>query len=358
MKNFILVISTLILTQIVFGQEDTTFLKKIQIIEEVSVNANGQSVFEVPNINLIDFYIGAQGKFLLLKGKGNYFISELADDLSLNSSLLLTFKPEKIIEDCLGNLQIISSDSIYRIDQSSLEIELYEPHPIAFYYDYFANCAGETNQNLLYYFLSNSNQTITFNSIDKELHLQKTFYEAQDTIEVLVANDWEKQIIADRYDPNSQMGEITIAQLYANRAKFQRLMFYNFVISKLDYNPLFTVNNEVYIFDHYIDTLLTFDGENLNLTNAHPIAYHKIKGWQKEILFDEVSQNFYTTFLFNGSLYISELSKSDFSIVKSVQVKRNSFPKRLMVYNGFVYYDYKTTTEDSFIKLCRQRIQS
>lgn len=356
MKLFALVISAFILSNTLFGQEDTTFLKKIQLIDEVTVNANGQIVFDTPNINLIDFYVGEQGKYLILKGKGNYFLSKLADDLSLNYSLLLTFKPEKLIEDCTGNLQILSADSIYKIDVPSQEVQIYEPQSMAFYHDYFSNCVGETNENLLYNFLSNSNQTVTFNSIDKALHVQKTFYQAQDSNQVLVAKDCQQELFADNYDFRNQMQEINISQLHASRAQFQRLMFYNFVVSKPDYNPLFTLNNDVYIFDHYSDSLMIFNGNSLSLKNAIPIAYHKMKNWKKELLLDEASQTFYTTFLFNGNLYISELSSTDFSIVKSMKVKRNSFPNRLMVYEGFLYYDYTNSSEDSFVKLFRQRL--
>ncbi len=356
MKTFISIACVFFLVQSSFTQEDTSFQRKIQVIEEVSVNAQGQNVFDTPNIYLVDFYVGDIGKYLLLKGKGNYFISRLGDDLTPESSILLSFKPQKLIVDCLGKLQIISPDSIYQVDDSSGDVGIYAPNPISFYHDYFSNCVGETPKNLLYHFYSNSNQTITFNSIDKEKHLQKTFYRAQDTTEVLVANDWKQQIMAEAYDPVSQMGEIGISQLYANRDKFQRLMFYNFIISKPDYNPLFTINNEVFIFDHYADSLVLFDHENLTRNNALPISHHKINGWQKEILFDEVRQTFYTLFQSDGNLYISELSAEDFSIVRSHRVHLNSYPKRMMVYDGFLYYDYKTTLEDSFVKLFRQRL--
>ncbi len=344
------------LSNFMFGQEDSSFLKNIQYVPEVSVNIKSQTVFEAPGIYLIDFYVDQDGKFLLLKSKNNYMISKLANDLTMESTFLLTFKPLSLIRDCLGKLQVLSEDSIYRVDETSIEIGVYEPNPISFYFDYLANCEGETKNQLIYKSLSNSNQTVNFIGVDKEDHVPLQFYKTEDTIQILVAKDWQQQIFADSYDFEYQMQEINIMQLYGNRDNFDRVMFFSQVIAKTDYNPLFTVGNEVFIFDHYSNSLVLFDGKSLKKLETKPIIYHKIKGWNKQLLYDQVTQIFYTTYLLDGNFYIAELSNSNFSILKSVKVQKNAHPKKMMIYGGFLYYDFKSSMEDSFNELYQQRL--
>ena len=356
MKKSLLIFILVCVAQVIVAQKDTTLLEKIQIIEEVSASALGQDIFMTPNIYLMDFEIGEKGKFLLLKGKKNYFISKLGEDLKIESTLLLHFKPKKLFRDCLGNLQVMSADSIYQVAEIAVEVVIYEPNSLTFYQDYYADCEGETESHLIYKFLENSNQTITYNAVSKRTDLQKSFYRTEDSVQVVAAQDAYEEVLADGYDFRSQMGEINIRQLYLSRDKFQRLQFYNFVISKPDYNPVFTVDDELYIFDHYTDSLVCFDGETMSVSTVIPIFHHKIKGWEKQILVDEMRGKFYTLYFIEGDLYISELSGEDFSIVKSSKVRYNSHPERLIVYDGFLYYAYKNSVGAPFRRLFRQRL--
>ncbi|MBX2950597.1 MAG: hypothetical protein KF704_15050 [Crocinitomicaceae bacterium] len=356
MNRFTITIVVCLLTNYTFTQEDSTFLKEIRYIPEVTINATGQTVFKQPNIHLLDFHVDEKGTFLLLKGQKKYFLSRLDAALEMESTVLLSFKPERLHRDCLGDLQIISADSIYRVDEHADGIGVYEPNPISFFYDYYANCLGETKNHLFYKFFSNSNQTVIFNAIDKQNHSPTIVYRAEDSIQVLVADDWRKQIQQDGYSFNAQMQEINTVQLSASRDKFQDLMFYTFVISRPDYIPLFTRENEVCIFDHYNDLLVHFNSNALDKPVTQPISYHKQQGWRKELLYDGATETFYTTFSVNGHLYVTELSKTDFSPVKSIRVHYNSFPNRLMIHGGFLYYDYTSSFEDSYKKLFRQQL--
>lgn len=355
MKRFTITTCVCFLVSYTFTQEDSTFLKKIHLIPEVTINATGQTVFKQPNVHLLDFHIDKNGKFLLLKGQKKYFLSRLDENLEIESTVLLSFKPERLHRDCLGDLQIISEDSIYRVEEHTDEIGIYQPNSIAFFHDYYANCMGEVKTHLFYKFFSNSNQTVMFNAIDKNDHSQRIIYQAEDTLQVLAANDWKRQIENDGYNFTNQMQEINTIQLSASRKKFQDLMFYTFVISKPDYIPLFALENEICIFDHYNDVLVRFDSNTLEKRTAQPISYHKHQGWKRELLYDSANQTFYTTYTVNGYLYVTELSE-DFSPVKSIRVHYNSFPTRLVIHDGFLYYDYTSSFDDAYKKLFRQQL--
>lgn len=355
-KNYLQIILFLLFSNIIFAQEDSLFLKQTQDLKEVSFSAFGQIIFEAQSIYLLDFHVDETGKYLLLKGRKNYFISRLDENSAMKSNYLLNFKPNRLFRDCMGSLYVISKDSIYKVDEASEEIGIFEPNPIAFFIDNYAYCETETENHLVYKSLSNSNQVVTFNAIAKQFQIKKMFYETQDTVQVTAANDWEKNIEQDHYDFEDQMGEVGVSSLGEIRKKFQRLMFYNMIISKPDYTPLFHTKNEVYIFDHYIDSLVRFTSTDMRQNQSLPISYHKNKGWQKEILFDKATNTFYTTFYTNGKLYLSELSNTDFSIVKSIKIYHNVFNKHMMVHDGYVYYDFKKSRDAAYNKLFRQRL--
>jgi hypothetical protein len=338
-----------------FAQEDSVFMKDIKMLDEISVSANAAIIFDEQNLYLIDFHVDSFGTYVLLKKNNFYLLSRLDLSFKMESTLLLPFKPIRLHRNCIQELYIISKDSVYEVTEATKEIDLYQPNTIPFYEEYFANCELETNNHLVYRSFFRSNQLINFSTLNRESSKKHPFYLAYDSTQVQVAAEWEQILRADGIDPVNE-GQLDIALLLMQPEVFQRYTYFKHVIAKEDYIPMFKTDSSIHLFNFYIDSLISFSPANFEIDEKIPVNFQKIKGWKKQLLLDPAKNTYYTIFLNEGSLYISSLSSDNFSIVKSKKLPDAIMTKRLMVYNGFLYYDSKNTFESSFNELKRLRL--
>lgn len=338
-----------------FSQEDSVFMKNIKVLDEISVSGISTTIFDEQNLYLIDFHVDSFGTYILLKKNNFYLLSRLDISFKMESTLLLPFKPISLHRNCLQELYIISKDSVYEVLDHAKEIEIYQPNPMSFYEEYFVNCELETSAHLVYRSYFRSNQLINFYSLDRKNSTKDPFYLAYDSTQVGVATEWEQILRADGIDPYNDH-QLDIAVRLLDREVFDRYTFFKNVISKEDYIPMFKADSSVHLFNFYNDSLISFNPETFEIDKEIPIDFQKIKGWKKQLLLDTAKNTYYTFFSNEGSLYISSLSSEDFSIVKSKKLPDTIMTKRLMVYNGFLYYDTKKNFESSFNELKRLRL--
>lgn len=352
--RFLLAFTALFIYTASFAQ-DTTFTDKIKVIDEVIVSLDASTIFDQENQYIIDFHIDSLGSYLLLKKKNYYILSRMDDSFKLKSNLLLHFKPIGLHRNCMSELFVISNDSVYKIEEQLADIEIYEPNPLKFYENYFQNCQLETSNHLLYKKLMESNQVHGFYTVHKEQSIQKPVYYAYDSVLVENSREWTRVLMHDGINPYDKQ-QFGIAAILLEREKFQHYTYYHQIISKEEYIPVFQNDSNVFLFNHFIDSVLIFDESNYHVTSRNVISFHKIRGWQKLILMDQATHRFYTLFFNNGNLYVATLSSTDFSILYSRKVQGSILTKRFMIYNGYLYYDTKTNFDSSFNELKRQRL--
>jgi len=339
-----------------FGQEDTSFAEKIKVIDAVNVTAGVTKIFDKQNLYLIDFHIDSIGNYVLLKRNNLYLLSRLDYLFEMESTVLLPFKPIGLHRNCMDELYILAKDSVYKVAELDSEIDLYEGSDHLFYETYFLNCQVETTNHLVYKRLLRSNQVAAFYSVDRKSSEKRPFYYAYDSVLVRNAREWDRVLRADGINPAANGRQLDIAKILLSKPTFQRFTYYENVVSKEGYSPIFESDSSILLFNHFIDSLIIFNPETFEIEESKTISYHKIKGWQKQLLLDPETGIFHTIYLDGGALYISTLSKEDFSIVRSKRIPSDIMTKRLMVYDGYLYYDSKDSFESSFNQLQRVKL--
>lgn len=337
------------LTFLSFGQDSL----RSQKIGEVSVShtMKKEIAFTDSKYFIIDFYIGEKGSFLLLNRFKKYYLYSLDYKMELEDEIELNFKPTSLFEDCLGLVHVMSKDSMYQVEKFDGQVVFYERNSNSLYQKFFKNCIGQNDSIVIFETIVNYGKTQLFYGIRMADQKRFMLYRAEDSLLVKSALD-EKRLIRA---PRRGMPTLNEDALKAERQQAQRAQFFQQIVSLPEYNPLFVKNDTTYIFDH-LKSQLTLMTDTGAVLKSIPIDYHQSRSWNKKVHLDKGRGKFYSVNEKNGAQIFCHLNPETFDVDRSTKVYKHAYPKKIIVFNGFVYYTYKENFDDNLNKLFRQRI--
>lgn len=125
---------------------------------------------------------------------------------------------------------------------------------------------------------------------------------------------------------------------------------YEFYTSKKLYNPVFLHHDSIYVFDHVLHKITvigynkTGDDIHVNTLLKTPSTYHQNKGWQKIILQDNYTNNFFTVYR-NERLVLSSIPIFDNKKQTTITLpKDHLYVEKLKVYKNTAYYLWRDIT--------------
>lgn len=346
------------LSFISFGQIDSSNLEKrpIQNFEEIVISSNyKQIVFEDSKHYIVDFEVNHHGHFLLLKKLRNYQLCRLDELLTTQLTLNLNFKPTSFHMDCMGNLHVLSKDSMYQINTLNDELSIYEVNSIQLYEDFYKNCTGKSGRDVYMESDADFGHTKIFYTLNEASTQPNVIYEIQDSVAAKDAHTENMEINANTYLEKRRTDEITINELGETKDHAERIFFFQQVLTQTDYNPMFVQHDTSYIFDHTNGYAVQL-GQSGDVQNKTEITYHQDKDWTTKNLQDVHRKTFYAVFEEKGIQYLYELSPDDFQLGRKIEITEHSYPKKLIIYDGYVYYTYKENYGANLNKLYRQRL--
>lgn len=112
---------------------------------------------------------------------------------------------------------------------------------------------------------------------------------------------------------------------------------------QIAYKPIYSyvdvIADTVYYFNHGNDQLELFS-EKLETRGKIDISYHLIDNWKSEIVVDKTDQKAYTIFTSGVKYQIHEINLQD-GTTEIKQLIPLTFPEKLKINNGYVYFLYK-----------------
>jgi hypothetical protein len=134
---------------------------------------------------------------------------------------------------------------------------------------------------------------------------------------------------------NDFFADINLSQNYDNRYLLN-LYFYQHVIDKAIYVPVFQIKNKIYIFNH-VDGKIEEYSKRLDMVGNTPIDYQDNSHWQRKVLLDRETQLFYTLFKKKGFYFLSQIDLQTGDLLTSKKIPA-TFISNIKVHNGFVYF--------------------
>ncbi|MFK7784091.1 MAG: hypothetical protein AB8B56_03185 [Crocinitomicaceae bacterium] len=351
--------------------DDTTFQK----IEEVIVTSEKEKkiVFGDPKYYIVDFAISDSNAILLMKNLRTYYVYELDEFMNFRHKLKLDFDADFLFDDCFGNTHIVSRDSVYHIFDDEYGLFLTETHPRRGFMRAMKKCVGSTSEKIIFEKKANYNQDQTFYTVDLDSGDRKVIYEVKDTeisrsmreaaaklylLEYL-ENDRVAGKSSERYEDDILNTEASMkAEIDAHRIKngmYDRATFVASHVLRSKYNPLFTLDDTIYVFNHFmgkIDVLSQAGG----IIRSIPISHHLSKDWDETIHLDNVRKQFYAVHMRKGVQHLIRLGLAEDDQNSSSKITKHAYPKKVVVRNGIAYYTYKPYFDANLNKLYMQRL--
>jgi len=370
-KRLLFILFQFLITQFTFSQvDDTTY----QTIEEVKISAKRekQIVFEDPKYYIIDFSVADSNALLLMRNFQTYYLYDLDESMNFRHKLKLTFDANFLFDDCHGNTYVVSRDSVFFIYKDQFGLYLTEGYRRSHFMRAMERCVGSTSQKVVFKSdadeIKGTNQTYyTIDNLSKE---RSTVYELKD-------NDSDKRarkVAAQLYLMKKLDKKITDndqSTLYSKRsyasirkdidahhlenAYYNHATFVSRHVIRPEYHPLFTLDDTLYIFNHYEGEVTLLDQEGKFIRSV-AINYHLSKYWKEKIYLDRLKKQFYAVHRRNGVQFLIRLNLSKDGSKTATKITKHAYPEKVIVRNGYAYYTYKPNFDANLNKLYRQKL--
>lgn len=335
-----------------------TLFDKIQELEEVSVTFEKYvKLAGEKNENIIDFcYFPESEMFLLLKSyEGNYFI-EKKTDLSSNN-YPLSFRPELLFLDALGNTHILSKDSTYQIwIQDTLNFVSKLPRNL---FDSKLKPLISKNSNYVFYEnYSEHNQFYVLSKTDKDNEIS-IVYDCFDKVAHDVAKVEYNEIINLYYQKTTPVNNIikngswdgNVISLGEDWEIIKKIGWYLQVRSQPIECYSFGMLNCIVLINFHENNIQKFN-QNGELINKSILEQTEIKN--KELIYDYFYDAIYVYGLNKGTKEIYKLNIDDGKLVLAGNINQIN-PSHIKVVGKEIFF--LSRNEAGFNKLFRMKME-
>lgn len=311
-----------------------------QEVEEVFINSKKKKdiVFEDPKYFIVDFSVTNEKTFLLMKNLGKYYLYELDENMKFLSKLRIKMNANALFQDCFGNTHLVTSDSAYFILDDEYGLFLTEAHPRKEFLKAMEKCVGATENKIILEEHARHQQNQTFYTFDRSSGIKEMIYKINDSTYLSNASNESSDILEG-------VSEVRLRQRY--------------LFGKLElpqrYNPLFLVDDSMYIFNHFEGRMDQLDMDG-NVQKSLKINHHKKKGWDRRIYSDISKRQFYAVWVKNGAQHLIGLAMSEDEQNFGSKITKHAYPEKVIVRDGYAYYTYKPNFDANLNKLYRQKL--
>lgn len=253
--------------------------KQEYALKEVNVSAEHPH-FEGDRNIIMDFEV-YDGIVCMLQGNGNKYRLLLANvDIKVFDTISIPkrIKPVRLLKDCMGNCQLMGSDSVYQIDLQD-KTKPYLATERNHYNAVMGNCLFLTDQHLYLRKTIMGGFSTMFYRIDVATKQKQPLFCDDGSDEYLAFLDEMNFDAANRpkHGPSHEDWE-----------RFTRIAWFRDSSAHLA-----LMRKKLVYFDHENNQIRQYD-QNLNELKSCPIDYSQKSDWKPQILQDPAKNKFYT----------------------------------------------------------------
>ena len=160
--------------------------RKNTVLEEVVITSERlRTIRENDNSAFLDFEFYDDYLLCLINKGGKYNVLGMLDG---NGSTLfetpLKVKAEELFKDCLGNIHLLTSDSVYQLYYDYKRIHILPPYPINTYYRYLQTCECQHGDKYIFKEIRYQKLRNTYTYYDVKDSVSKILYCVEDSINI------------------------------------------------------------------------------------------------------------------------------------------------------------------------------
>lgn len=321
-------------------------------LEEVTITS--EQVFWVyprKQANVLDFILQPNdGILLCCSDQNRYFVRELNAGGEKIFETPIRRNPEILFRDCMERIHLVYSDSIYETYSTDRSLALFQAQPTDFF-QLLLSLVYKDSQTLIKRSYSNLDQRIEFRMIDIPTKTEKLLYLAEDRSK---ANELQTYKAENKLDPTALMSS-NAKDLSIARRRWDNLRFYEQVLGKPVYIPLFELNDSLIVFDHLNDSAVVFSKSG-RYVRSFPISYQYFDGWKKELIPNIEKTAIYARFEQDGFTSLRKIDLITGKPAEAVIIKGHIYPEHIQIRKDFIYYLSKDYLDRSMHYIFRQHL--
>jgi hypothetical protein len=317
--------------------------QKTVILKEVSVTAErkADTVFGTWKFSVADYEF-YEDKMLLLtytRSLSTAKVMLVNDKQTVLSSFDIPDEALKLYKDYMGFINVMCKKNVFRVKISdntirlaSLPLEEFNAKitPCIDTIEeriYFSNYSKDYPEFTYYAFNTNDSsvsplKTITDEEQLKEYNMEYYFLKPK---EKLYARKLAAEYQVDKHRIAAIMSGVTSSIFYTPL-----------------YAPLFIINDTIVVFDHYSNSILSYNKKHERIDSVG-IDYHHPKNWREwkhEIIIDKENHNVYALYQKNGYYFLKHIDLKTGKITGSFKLL-NQYVEHIRIKGDYVYYVYR-----------------
>ena len=343
-------------------RRDTLFLNVIMEnketeLDEVTISASRVIwAYQKANTHIIDFTLIENEILLVCKEDHNYFLRRLDSIGEKIMDLPIKKNPLNFFEDCTGGTHLVYADSIFELKFIGKSIGMLAGHSYTETMEILSPCVISSEDNFIIKRLGAHNKLVEYTKLDRntkkpsQLYITSDIQQMRQLDEYAAAND----IPVPLWNPNYRLPNIVNTS--NDRQKWQNQQFYNQILKKPLYAPIFEINDSVFVFDHFKDSALVYNISGKYI-RSFQISYHYLENWKSELFLNEEKTKLYAKYEIEGLVTLRQINPSTGKVINTDILEKHIHPLRIQIRTNYAYYIYKHYLDNSIHYLYKQPLK-
>ncbi|MDF2436761.1 MAG: hypothetical protein K0Q95_1137 [Bacteroidota bacterium] len=316
--------------------------KKVEL-NTVEITASGKidTVFGTWKFSVADYEF-YEDKLVLLTYTKNMKMSsvKLVDrSQKILSSFEIPDESESLYKDYMGFINVICKKDVFRIKINNDIISL-ASLPSDQFKERIMPCLDTLGKDIYFSNYSKEYPEFTYyaySTVDSVVHPFKTVT----NVELLRDYNMEYYFMK----PKEKVLARNLAEHYKvdfHRVAVMMTGLTSSIFYEPLYAPLFIINDTVVVFDHYSNSILSYN-KRYELLDSVTITYNHPKNWREwkhEIIVDKDNHKVYAKYQKNGFYYLKQIDRKTGKIIGSFKL-HNQYVEHIKVKGDYVYYVYR-----------------
>ena len=319
-------------------------------LPEVEIKAKHQPepFFKDNQYSVLDYEVDSNRVYLLIyrfRLVNSELICKSVDGDTIARSGLLHFKPASLLHDCMGNIHVLSTDSVYQVKREGDHLIFFYHADLAKFRSVLSNCVASTENLLFFRKESPTRLSAEFYTVDRKNSRRQYLASVNDKarLKLLRDNPYDHFLLMLDTIPGD-------AGTAAEWAWVKKILY------KPNSSSLYKIGDLMGIFNstEYTLSLYTLNGEYTSKLKM-PVEAVKDGKWTTEIYIDEMYRKAYTSFKKGEIFTIYRIDLNTGELKRTVSIE-HSFPQKIRIHNNFLFYLYDLPAEGDNRHLFRQKL--
>ncbi len=324
-------------------------------LEEVTINSSRIIwAYEKKNTHIIDFAL--KEMLLLCSENHRYFLRRLDSIGKKIVDVQIKKNPVGLYSDCTGGTHLVYADSIFELKFIRNSIGMLSGNSYSETMRLLGPCIISSKDNIILKRLGAHNKLVEYVKVDWNTKKPSQLYITSDQIMMRQLDEFasDNQIAVAYSNPNYRRPNIT--NNLTDKQKWDNQQFYDQLLKKPLYAPIFEINDSVYVFDHFKDSAFVYSMSG-RFIRSYQFSYHYFENWKNELIINEEKTKLYARYEVDGLVTLRQINPSTGKVVNLDILEKHIHPMRIQIRGNYAYYIYKHYLDNSIHYLYKQHLE-